>query len=173
MTYWYISVTCGACMCLSLATCHWHPLATCCWMHSLMCFDNSCDPWSCRFSWAQIKEVGQGRPGRQRWHRALGKSHQMHFKTRTNQACWTDMDRLCCLAESSEWRGSVNCQNVLGHVRTVRPNKNPCSWLGVCRKCAESSLDCFAFLGRGAVATGGAVATVTKQCAHLARMCSL
>lgn len=81
--------------------------------------------------------------------------------------------RLCCLAESSEWRGSVNCQNVLGHVRTVRPNKNPCSWLGVCRKCAESSLDCFAFLGRGAVATGGAVATVTKQCAHLARMCSL
>lgn len=37
---------------------------------------------------------------------------------------------------------------------------------GVCRKCAESSLDCFAFLGRGAVATGGAVATVTKQCAY-------
>eukprot|EP00438_Fugacium_kawagutii_P020713 Skav225269 [mRNA] locus=scaffold4099:121284:121881:+ [translate_table: standard] len=37
---------------------------------------------------------------------------------------------------------------------------------GVCRKCAESSLDCFAFLGRGAVATGGGGGNVTKQCAY-------
>ena len=37
---------------------------------------------------------------------------------------------------------------------------------GVCRKCAESSLDCFAFLGRGAVATGRGAYQATRQCAY-------
>ncbi|CAE7240739.1 unnamed protein product [Symbiodinium microadriaticum] len=37
---------------------------------------------------------------------------------------------------------------------------------GVCRKCAESGLDCFAFLGRGAVATGRGAYQATRQCAY-------
>lgn len=38
---------------------------------------------------------------------------------------------------------------------------------GLCRKCAESSLDCFAFLGRSTVATGRSAYEVTRQCAQL------
>ncbi|CAJ1362288.1 unnamed protein product [Effrenium voratum] len=37
---------------------------------------------------------------------------------------------------------------------------------GACRKCAENGLDCFAFLGRGVVATGSGAYQMTKQCAY-------
>eukprot|EP00930_Biecheleria_cincta_P102440 TRINITY_DN94179_c0_g1_i1.p1 TRINITY_DN94179_c0_g1~~TRINITY_DN94179_c0_g1_i1.p1 ORF type:complete len:108 (+),score=16.81 TRINITY_DN94179_c0_g1_i1:48-326(+) len=37
---------------------------------------------------------------------------------------------------------------------------------GACRQCAESGLDCFAFFGRGAVATGRGVAVATKHAAY-------
>lgn len=82
VTYCYISITCGACLIGNI------PLAPCCWMHSLMCFDNSCDPWSCSFSWAQIKEVGQGdNDGIGLWGKV---TRCISRRGQTRRACWTD-----------------------------------------------------------------------------------
>ena len=88
------------------------------------------------------------------WHQALVRSLQRRSKMRTNQAC-------------KGWQAAGHSYNVCLKMMGSSGATVYQRCAGACRKCAENGLDCFAFLGRGVVATGSGAYQMTKQCAPL------